>query len=76
MILTGAIAALPGTTMSENTVIVIAYSIVLPLLTWYTFNRGFVVAYALLALCITFVIIRSVKFIRHKRSQTCNNTAD
>ena len=76
LILMGAIAAVPGTTMSKNTVIVIAYSIVLPLLTWYTFSRGFVVAYALLALCIVLVTIRLFRFIRHRRSQPSGSTAD
>jgi len=75
LILTGAITPLIGTTVKGNTALVIGYGIVLPLLTYYTFVRGFVVAYALLALCIAFVTIRLFKFIRHKRSQPSSYTA-
>ncbi len=76
LILTGAIAALTGIARSKNNVLVIAFSIILPLLTWYIFDRGFVVAYALLALCIAFFSIRLYRFIRHRRSQPSGNTAD
>lgn len=75
LVLAGAIGALYGIGMSRNTVMVIAFSIALPLLTWYMFSRGHVVAYALLALCIVFLVIRSYKFIRHRKSQPSGNTA-
>lgn len=75
LILTGAIAAMPGIIMRENKVVVIAYSVVLPLMTWYTFSRGFVVAYALLALCIVFAAIRLSRFIRHRRGQPSGDRA-
>lgn len=76
LILTGTIAALTGIGMSKNTVVVIAYGIVLALLTWYMFSRGFAVAYALLAVCIVLAAIRLSRFIRHRRSQPSGNTAD
>jgi murein DD-endopeptidase MepM/ murein hydrolase activator NlpD len=76
LILTGAIAALTGIATSRNTAVVISYGIVLPLLTWYTFSRGFVVAYALLAVCVVFVAIRLSRFIRQRRSQPSSNRAD
>jgi murein DD-endopeptidase MepM/ murein hydrolase activator NlpD len=76
LILTGAIAAFAGIVMSKNTVAVIAYSIVLPLFTWYIFVSGFVVAYALIALCIVFFAVRSYRFIRHKRSPLSSSTGD
>jgi hypothetical protein len=76
LILTGAIAAFAGIGMSKNTVAVIAYCIVLPLFTWYIFSRGFVVAYALLALCIVFFVVRLYRFIRHKRSPASSSAGD
>ena len=75
-ILTGAITAVLAATKSANIVLLIGCSIALPLLTWYTFYRGFVVAYALLVLCIVFFAIRLYRFIRHKRSQVSGSTAD
>lgn len=76
LMLTGAITALIGTTVKGNTALAIGYGIVLPVLTWYTFTRGFFVAYALLALCIVFFSIGLYRFIRHRRSQASSNTAD
>lgn len=76
LILTGAITAVLVARKSRNTVLLIACSIALPLLTWYTFYRGFAVAYALLALCIVFFAIRLYAFIRYKRSQRSASTAD
>ena len=75
-ILIGAITALFATTVRGNPVLMIGSSIALPLLTWVAFNKGLVVAYALLALCIVFVIIRLFKFIRHKNNKTLNSTTD
>jgi murein DD-endopeptidase MepM/ murein hydrolase activator NlpD len=76
LIVTGAIAVLLLTTTERNSVLLIGYAIALPLLTWYTFDRRFVVAYALLALCIVFATIRLFKFIWRKRSQPFSTTAD
>jgi len=67
LILIGAITALFVTTMKENITLVIGYSITLPLLTWYTFNKGLLISYALLVLFIIFVSIRVLKFARHKQ---------
>jgi len=70
LILIGAITALFATTTKGNTLLLIGYSVVLPLLTWFAYNKGLVVAYALLALCIIFIVIRLFKFIRHKSNKT------
>jgi hypothetical protein len=76
VILAGAIAALIGIVMSKNRVVVIAFSIALPLLSWFIFSRGFVVAYALFAVCIVFFAIMLYRLIRHRRSQPSGKTAD
>ena len=76
LILIGAITALLVTTIKGNIVFIIGYSIILPLITWYTFNRGLAVSYALLAMCTVFIVIRLYKLIRHKNELTLNKTAD
>jgi hypothetical protein len=76
LILAGAIAALIGIATTRNRVVVIAFGIGLPLFTWYIFDRGFVVAYALVAVWAVFVAIRLTRFIRYRRSQPSGNRAD
>lgn len=75
-ILMVATAALTRIAMTKNRVAVIAFGIGLPLLTWYIFSRGFVVAYALVVVWVVFVAIRLLTFIRHKRSQASGCRAD
>ena len=67
LILIGAITALFVTTMRENILLVIGYSIILPLLIWFTFNKGLLISYALIILFVIFIIIRILKFIRRKQ---------
>jgi len=76
LILMGAIAALIGIVRSKNTVVVIVFGIALPLLSWFIFSRGFVVAYALFAIWIVFFAIMLYRFIRHRRSRPSGNTAN
>ncbi|MFC2014812.1 M23 family metallopeptidase [Chloroflexota bacterium] len=70
LILNGAITALFATTMRVNILLVIGYSITLPLLTWYTFNKGLLISYALIILLVIFIVIRIYKFF--KRNQISN----
>jgi len=68
LILIGAITALIVTTIRDNPVILIGYSIALPLITWYTFNRELMISYVLVGLCIIYIVIRFLKFIRLKQA--------
>jgi murein DD-endopeptidase MepM/ murein hydrolase activator NlpD len=68
LILIGAITALIVTTIRDNPVILIGYSIALPLITWYTFNRELMISYVLVGLCIIYIVIRFFKFIRRKQA--------
>lgn len=74
LILIAAITALLVTTTRHNTVLLIGYSIALPLLTWYTFDRRLLISYALLALLVVFISIRVLKFARHKQVSRPNKS--
>ncbi|MFC1904981.1 M23 family metallopeptidase [Chloroflexota bacterium] len=76
LVLIGAVSVLLVTTFSKNKVLVLLFSIGLPLATWYFFSRDLMISYALIVLCVTLVSIRCFKFIRYKQNQTSNKTAD
>ncbi|MFC1892730.1 hypothetical protein ACFLYR_01655 [Chloroflexota bacterium] len=68
-VLVGAITALIVTTIKDNPVILIGYSIALPLVTWQAFNKELMISYVLLVFGIIFFLIRVYKFIRRKQAE-------
>lgn len=75
-VLIGAVSALRVTIFSKNRVLVLLFSIALPLATWYLLSRGLMISYALLAVCVALVIIRFFKIMRYRQNKTSNKTAD
>ena len=72
LILIAATLALFGTIRKGHSFLVAGYSILFPIVTWYIFNRGLVVSYALIALYAIFIIIQMSKFIRRKKISKAN----
>jgi len=68
LVLIGAVTALVVTTIRSNPIILIGYSIGLPLVTWHAFNRELMISYVLVGLCIIFIVIRVFKFMRRKQA--------
>jgi len=72
LILIGAITALLVTTIKEYIPLVIGYGIALPIITWFTFNKGLSISFVLLALFVIFISIRIYKVARHKHISRLN----
>ncbi|MFC1958544.1 M23 family metallopeptidase [Chloroflexota bacterium] len=75
IILIGAITTLLVTTMKDNIPLVIGYGIALPVITWFTFNKGLLISYVLLALFVVFIIIRLFTLVRQKQISRLNKSA-
>jgi len=75
IILIGAISTLLVTTMKDHIPLVIGYGIALPVITWFTFNKGLLIGYVLLALFVVFIIIRVFIFARQKQISRLNKSA-
>jgi len=68
LVLIGAVVALIVTTIRNNPIMLIGYSIALPLITWHAFNRELMISYVLVGLCVIYIVIRVFKFIRLKQA--------
>jgi len=72
LILIAAITALFSTIRKGSSYLVAGYILLFPIVTWYIFNRGLMVSYALIALYAIFIIIQMSKFIRRKQISKAN----